>query len=69
MNGFARSVLHDPGRLEELKDSYVAPSGARVVCAIWGLSRTDPTSLSRNWDLFPCPRLSPAPGRVVQVTW
>ena len=30
VNGFARSVLHDPGRLEELKDSYVAPRGAQV---------------------------------------
>ena len=38
-----------------------------MVCASWGLSRTNPTSQSQNWDLFPFPRHSPAPGRVVQI--
>ena len=29
VNGFACSVLHDPGRLEELQDPYVAPREAQ----------------------------------------
>ena len=37
------------------------------MCESWDLSRTYPTSLGQNWDFSPCPRLSPVPGRVVQV--
>ena len=37
VNGFARSALHDPGWLEELKDSYVAPRGAQA--RTWSLVR------------------------------
>ena len=42
VNGFASSVLHDPGRLEELKDSYVAPRGAQVrtwILVMWACDR------------------------------
>ena len=38
------------------------------MCASWDLSRTYRKSPSQNWDLVPCPRLSPAPGKVVQVS-
>ena len=39
------------------------------MCVSWDLSRTYPTSLSRNWYTSLCPRFFPALGRVVQVTW
>ena len=42
VNGFARSVLHDPGRLEELKYSYVAPRGAQartLILVRWACDR------------------------------
>ena len=42
--------------------------GRRAVYASWGLSRTYLPSLKRKLGPFPCPRLVPAPGRVVQVT-
>ena len=38
------------------------------MCAGWDLSRTYPTSPRQNCDLFPCPRLSSPPSRVVQVS-
>ena len=41
----------------------------RAACASWGLSRTYLPSLKRKVEPFPCPRLVPAPGVAVQVTW
>ena len=59
---FSRRLAHFWGARD-----WGASRGRRAVCASWGLTRTYLPSLKGTLGPFPCPRLVPAPGRVVQV--